>query len=353
MKLAPKKVYFTLTRRNPKQIADESRAGGVPPITTLPAHSFAFEENGSIKEIRYVLGESSIEPNEQSNRVKEQSVKDIIFTDGFIGVNETERALLSYLRSSVYNEKNNYPNSGYKTKFKEIDPEEQANKFMNEAKRGAEAEELFFKLMDNQHRMKGVLRKLGITGKGHPIRMKKGLDYVKKNPDSFIKLMANPQEISLAERIEYIHLAEETNILNYQLGKWSWEGAGEIIPVAKGENPHAYFAEWTFASKEGQGVWLRVKEVLDGGSKEEPKAVSTLPLSKTHEVMMSGLSDADLLQKGKDINVVVYERMQHKYTDLEGDVHEMGKSKTLASEFLSSNAEIRDELKRRIALSME
>ncbi len=351
MKLAPKKVYFALTRRNPIKIADESRSGGVPPVTTIPSQSFAFEEDGSIIEIRYAVGEKSIYPDEQSNRVSDKSVKDIIFSDGFISVNSTEKSLIKYLRESVYNEANNYPNSGFKTKFKEYNQEHEADKMLSKERKKDEASQIFFELMENQHRAKGVLRKLGVTGNGFPVRMMKGLDYVKKNPSDFIELMANPQEVALAERIEYLFQAEQTNIISYQLGKWNWEGAGEIIPVVKGENPHSYLANWTFESKEGQGVWARIKEVLDKNSGEE-KVVSSKPLSATEEVMLKGLSTEDLFEKAKnkEIGAITFKSGKgFTYTDLDEEVHEMGKSKILALEFIDDNSELKDELERRIA----
>lgn len=353
MKLAPKKVYFVLTERNPKEIADESRASWYPPVSTVPCQSYAFDDNGSLVEIRYAVGESSINPDKQSNRVTENSLKDIIISDGSISVKETEKALLEYLRSSVYNEANNYPSSGFKTKFKEVSQSEEADKLISSAKRAAEAEKVFFELSENQHRMKGVLRKLGVTGKEYPVKMMKGLTYVKKNPDEFIKLMANSQEVALAERIESIYVAEQTNIITYQLGKWSWEGAGEIIPVVKGENPHSYLAEWTFESKEGQGVWKRLNEVMNANSGKDTKTVSELPISKTHEVILEGLTAADLLDKGKKMKAIVYEGKQFKYTDLDGDVHAMGTKKDEAHDFINKTVKIKDELKRRIAATLE
>lgn len=350
MRVQPKKLVYQLTKRNPTTVADESRAGGFPPLKSIPSDSFTFRTDGNGRtekvRIRYRAGESSIFPEKQSDFAGDPV--DLKFIDGILTVLDTETSLIDYLDTCAYNEDKNFAGSGVKTKFKRSDFEKDADNYLNEAKRASEAEAEYFTMAASPTKLRAVSRKLGINV-NQPAWQMRMHSKVKAKPNEFLSLLANPQEMALAERTDSIFEADEKNIIRYALGKWSWTGEMDFLAVTKGFEPHAFLAEWTFTDSGGAGVWGRLKANLDKDIPTEEEIKKISETTAVESIQMDSLSESDLRKKGKNHGLIVRTGTKTNYIDLDGVTHDMGNSNDAVDKFIRLNSEIKSELKKRIA----
>lgn len=341
--LNQKRYTFQLTKRNPEKTAN-GRA--YPPQVTIPSESVMYVDGRPVA-IRYAINEDTIIKKEQSEFAKQAPA--IALVDGHLNIGEREAMMLDYMRKTVYNSANNFEGSGFKTIFREVDYEKETADQITDLKRAGEALVEFWKMQgENQDRARAVSRRLGVNTKT-PSWILGAVKFVEKNPDEFLKFIANGKEVELAERIDALDKAAEINIIDFALGTWSWVGAGDIINVPKGQDALEELAMWTFNSGAGQTVWTRINTKLNGDKKVEENIDKVVDVTKKALLAAQDMTSEELLAKGKEAGVVTRKGAYFYYTIEGEDEITLGKSNTEAISLLRKENKLRNDLVLRVA----
>lgn len=343
-----KKYTFQLCKANPANTANGLK---YPPQVAVPSNSYMFKD-GKLIEIRYAVGESTIIKSEQSQHA--QTAPAIIITDGRVTLKEREGLALEYLRSTIFNEANNYPESGFKSLFKELDFNKIAEDATNKVKLAGEATVEFWKLhAEDSRKLRAIARRLipSIDVK-NPAWILPADSYVKRNPDEFLKFIRNTRDVEFAERLDYLVEAEERNIISFGLGSWSWVGGGEITSVPRGLDKHEELTNWTYTNSRGNEVWAKIAGKLKG--------VDVDKLAQKIERKVRGIAtevhDMDLdelIAEGKKAGVITREGINFAYNELDGNQILLDKSNKSINEFLEKNPKALEDLKNRISAFKE
>ena len=343
-----KKYTFQLTRRNPRKTAN----GLIfPPQVSVPSESYMIKD-GKLVAIRYAIGESTIIKKDQSEYA--QTAPAIILSDGRVTLKEREELALEYLRSTILNEANNYPESGFRTLFKELDFEKMTEDSVNKIKLAGKATVEFWRMQEeDQRKLKAICRRLSPSiNVKTPSWLLSADSYVKRNPDEFLKILGNAQEIEFAIRLDYIIEAQERNIISFGLGSWSWVGGGEITSVAKGLNEHEELTTWTFTNSRGSELWAKISGKLVNTDVDRlAKKIERKVRGVAAEVNEMDLDE--LVAEGKKIGVITREGINFVYNEVDGNTITLEKSNRSINEFLEKNPKALEDLKNRISLHRE
>ena len=256
-----KPTVFRLTKKNQKP-ALEGRY--YPSQKTLPSEETVYDPVANKRRtIRYAPGEQSIYKDEQPEKVVLGS---IIFQNGSLVVPIDNPILLEYLENSNFNMTNSLRIKGSKVVFRALDPAATAKDIMaNEVDQVRVSNAVLTMEFADLKAYARVL-KVNITNEGDIIRHDM-LQLAKKDPAKFMAGIDDP----LVKRQQVILDAMQYRIIEIAGRSISWvfdDKNSLIVPVPVGQDPVAWFAEWTMNEKDGERVYSDIEKKVKKFSAE-------------------------------------------------------------------------------------
>ena len=340
-------VIYQLTKRNPPKSSHAEKV--FPAVKFINTEDIIYHpETGKTCRIRYAIGEESIYVDEQSEFAEASPFIPIL--NGMLRVNKSETALVNFLDATNQCANNPKIKEGRIPFFHKVDIDENAKKDFENQKRKGESVQEFWKLFKSDETIfKGVARLMGVDVDSAFFN-NAFLKVIENRAEDFLNILDDSQQLELAERLQLIHEADQRNMINFALGKWSWtsgDGSSSIINVASGMNPHRALVDWTFTNESGR-AWFGTLKGLMTDNPTETLATKNEDLTRKEVKKVNEMSLDEVSELARYYKIITWKAPFFMYNVVDEEPINLGKQKVKIIKFLKENDQALKDIKARI-----